>query len=88
MPQMSDEMIRKCPRCKGFLIRAGSDNCDGQVHRIEVFRCLNCGERVNATVLIASESRDRDQGQQKNQHFFLKESRLALISVKNFERVV
>lgn len=66
---MTDERIRKCPRCQGFLGRDSIFNLEGQFHRIEVLRCLNCGERVDATILKAREAKKKNIGQQKDKQF-------------------
>ncbi len=48
--QMGTEMM-KCQRCKGLLVRDSIYNLDGQFYHLEVLRCLNCGETVDATIL-------------------------------------
>ncbi len=58
--QMSAEMM-KCQRCEGLLVRDSIYNLDGQFHHLEVLRCLNCGETVDATILKA-------RGMEKNQN--------------------
>ena len=52
--QLSEQMM-KCQRCEGFMVRDSIYNLDGQFHHIEVLRCLNCGETVDATILKARE---------------------------------
>jgi hypothetical protein len=36
-------------------------NLDGQFYHIEVLRCLNCGETVDATILKAREAKKERQ---------------------------
>jgi hypothetical protein len=66
---MTGEKIMKCPRCRGLLVRDSIYNLDGQFHHIEGLRCLNCGERVDATIQKAREAKKTDKGQQKGKHF-------------------
>jgi len=54
--QMSEKVV-KCHRCEGLLVRDSIYNLDGQFHRIEVLRCLNCGETVDAAILKAREGK-------------------------------
>lgn len=50
--QMNEKMV-KCHRCEGLLVRDSIFNLEGQFHRLEVLRCLNCGETIDATILKA-----------------------------------
>lgn len=65
--QMTEKTI-KCQRCQGFLVRDSIYNREGQFHHIEVLRCLNCGETVDATILKAREAK-RDRGQLNEKQF-------------------
>jgi len=47
----------KCQRCQGLLMRDSIYNLDGQFYHIEVLRCLNSGETVDATILKAREAK-------------------------------
>ena len=64
--QMSAEMM-KCQRCKGLLVRDSIYNLDGQFYRLEVLRCLNCGETVDATILNARKMKNDQRGSTKLQ---------------------
>lgn len=56
----------KCHRCQGFLVRDSIYNLDGQDYHIDVLRCLNCGETVDAAILKAREIRkNRNQALEK-----------------------
>lgn len=66
--QMSEKVV-KCHRCEGLLVRDSIYNLEGQFHRIEVLRCLNCGETVDATILKAREGKN-DQGRIREPRFF------------------
>lgn len=66
--QMSERMsenMMKCQRCEGLLVRDSIYNLEGQFHRIEVLRCLNCGETVDATILKAREGKNDQRGMRK-----------------------
>jgi len=59
--QMTENSV-KCHRCQGFLVRDSIYNLDGQFYRIEILRCLNCGETVDEAILKAREAKkDREQ---------------------------
>jgi hypothetical protein len=66
--QMSEKVV-KCQRCDGLLVRDSIYNLDGQLHHIEVLRCLNCGETVDATILKAREVKN-DRPEKKETRFF------------------
>jgi hypothetical protein len=59
---MMSVKMTKCRRCQGFLVRDSIYNLDGQFYHIEVLRCLNCGEMVDATILKAREAK-KERGQ-------------------------
>jgi hypothetical protein len=67
------EKIMKCQRCQGFLVRDSIYNLDGQFYHIEVLRCLNCGETVDATILKAREGK-MDRGLIKEKHYSSKKA--------------
>lgn len=62
--QMSAETI-KCHRCEGLLVRDSIFNLEGQFHRLEVLRCLNCGETIDATILKAREVKNDQRGRKE-----------------------
>lgn len=66
--QMSAEMM-KCHRCEGLLVRDSIFNLDGQFHHLEVLRCLNCGETVDATILKAREVCKMTREEERNSSF-------------------
>lgn len=41
----------KCERCGGFLVKDSIYNVEGQFLEIEIARCVNCGHRVDLTLL-------------------------------------
>jgi uncharacterized Zn finger protein len=59
---MMTEQMMKCQRCEGLLVKDSIYNLDGQLHHIEMLRCLNCGETVDTTILKAREAK-KDRGQ-------------------------
>ncbi len=60
-------MMMKCHRCQGFLVRDSIYNLDGQHYHIDVLRCLNCGETVDAAILKARETRKNKEETQKQE---------------------
>ncbi len=66
--QMIAERTMKCQRCEGLLVRDSIYNLDGQFHHLEVLRCLNCGETVDATILKARDGKN-DQRVRKELQF-------------------
>ncbi len=66
--QMSAEKTMKCQRCERLLLRDSIYNLDGQFHHLEVLRCLNCGETVDATILKARDVKN-DQRERKEIQF-------------------
>ena len=54
--------IMKCQRCEGLLVRDSIYNIEDQFHHLEVFRCLNCGETVDATILNAPKMKNDQRG--------------------------
>jgi len=72
MTEQMSERMTKCHRCEGLLVRDSIYNLEGQFHRIEVLRCLNCGETVDATILKAREVKrevKNDQGVRREARF-------------------
>ncbi len=65
--QMSAEKTMKCQRCEGLLVRDSIYNLDGQFHHLEVLRCLNCGETVDATILKARAVKNDQRGRKELQ---------------------
>jgi len=65
--QMIAERTMKCHRCEGLLVRDSIYNLDGQFHHVEVLRCLNCGEAVDATILKAREVQNDQRGRKELQ---------------------
>jgi hypothetical protein len=59
--QMSEKSV-KCHRCEGLLVRDSIYNLEGKFHRIEVLRCLNCGETVDGAILKAREGKIDQRG--------------------------
>jgi len=68
LSEQMTEKTMKCHRCQGFLVRDSIYNLDGQFYRIEILRCLNCGETVDEAILKAREAK-KDRGQLKETHF-------------------
>ncbi len=64
--QMNGRTV-KCQRCEGLLVRDSIFNLEGQFHRIEVLRCLNCGETIDATILKAREVKNDQRGRKELQ---------------------
>ncbi|MDH3504451.1 MAG: hypothetical protein OEZ41_04405 [Nitrospirota bacterium] len=62
MSERMSEKMMKCQRCEGLLVRDSIYNLEGQFHHIEVLRCLNCGETVDATILKAREGENDQRG--------------------------
>lgn len=40
-----------CKRCGGFLVKDSIYNVEGQFLEIEIARCVNCGHRIDLTLL-------------------------------------
>lgn len=40
-----------CERCGGFLVKDSIYNVEGQFLEIEIARCVNCGHRIDLTLL-------------------------------------
>ena len=68
LSEQMTEKTMKCQRCQGFLVRDSIYNLDGQFYRIEILRCLNCGETVDEAILKAREAK-KGKGQLKEAHF-------------------
>ncbi|MDH4195423.1 MAG: hypothetical protein OEY80_14070 [Nitrospirota bacterium] len=68
MSKQMTEKTMKCQRCQGFLVRDSIYNLDGQFYRIEILRCLNCGETVDEAILKAREAK-KGKEQLKEAHF-------------------
>jgi transcription elongation factor Elf1 len=64
--QVDDKMV-KCQRCNGLLVRDSIFNLEGQFHRLEVLRCLNCGETIDMTILKAREGKNDRRGKKEFQ---------------------
>ena len=43
----------KCRRCQGLMVLDKIYDPDGQFLHIDIWRCLNCGETVDPTILQA-----------------------------------
>lgn len=43
----------KCTRCQGLMVLDKIYDPDGQFLHIDVWRCLNCGETLDPTILKA-----------------------------------
>ena len=41
----------KCKRCQGLMVIDKIYDPDGQVFQIDIWRCLNCGETIDADIL-------------------------------------
>ncbi len=65
--QMSAEKTMKCQRCEGLFVQDSMYNLDGPFHHLEVLRCLNCGETVDATILKAREVQNDQIGRKELQ---------------------
>ena len=48
---MKGDLMVKCERCEGFMVRDSIYNLEGQFLEIEVGRCLNCEHTVDLTLL-------------------------------------
>ncbi|UCE62829.1 MAG: hypothetical protein JSU59_08055 [Nitrospirota bacterium] len=52
----------KCTRCQGLMVLDKIYDPDGQFLHIDVWRCLNCGETLDPTILQArKEKKTKDE---------------------------
>ena len=51
----------KCPRCEGLMVKDQIYDLDAEFLHIEVWRCLNCGETVDPTILQARREKEGKQ---------------------------
>ena len=41
----------KCSRCNGLMVKDQVFDLDGAILGLEILRCVNCGDTVDATIL-------------------------------------
>lgn len=49
----------RCARCDGLMVRDQVFDLDGAILGLEILRCVNCGETVDATILENRLGKDR-----------------------------
>lgn len=53
----------KCQRCQGLMIKDKIYDPDGQFLHLDIWRCVNCGETVDAAILQARKEKEAKNSQ-------------------------
>ncbi|RMH32506.1 MAG: hypothetical protein D6690_13520 [Nitrospirae bacterium] len=54
----------KCRRCQGLMVKDKVYDPDGQFLHLDIWRCINCGETVDPTILQARKEKQAKEEQQ------------------------